>query len=593
MDGTPGLRLGDLFSGWDGLDVVTRRRLAERLALPGRPPPLLPGELAAAALPRRADDLASLRAIVEDGLGPDALVPFAEKQFAVVVPAIRGHGGAIASAPCPARLRGLLQRNHVTTWSELGALTLADIQAWTDAGPVTLVRLVRRAIDAGVASLAEATPGWPEDGPVEMAGGSGAGNGDLAILLAHELTTGADLLQRTLARFADDDYPDAVRAAAARLREAPAQPPEPGLEFLTRLLEAAGDERDRLVFEHLALAPHGSITTADVRAALGLSVERVRQIRTRAEDRVRCATEQLADHLPGLEALAGRLGSAAPLTSASDALVSLGLPALPDSRSLLALWLAGPYRPVADHPGWIATDPAELRDETRRMLDEDGGVRLADQVAKELDILGVIPELVAHWLGEQPVRRVAELLVATSGSSTDVAERALSALGRPMTVDELTEWISAGRPGQGAGGLWPLLSSDDRFVRVSADAFELAEWGSTAFERFPSLFPGAEDAASWAWLAVEVDAALLSGGSGVVPEPLIHQLGMRVGGHRTFATRYGPVTLSYDVNGPTRSRLRHVALAAGAEIGDQILVGFHCDSGDAHVERVPGKPSAR
>jgi hypothetical protein len=255
--------------------------------------------------------------------------------------------------------------------------------------------------------------------------------------------------------------------------------------------------------------------------------------------------------------------------------------------------LAGPYRPVADHPGWIATDPAELRDETRRMLDEDGGVRLADQVAKELDILGVIPELVAHWLGEQPVRRVAELLVATSGSSTDVAERALSALGRPMTVDELTEWISAGRPGQGAGGLWPLLSSDDRFVRVSADAFELAEWGSTAFEEFPSLFPAAEDAASWAWLAVEVDAALLSGGSGVVPEALIHRLGMRVGGHRTFATRYGPVTLSYDVNGPTRSRLRHVALAAGAEIGDQILVGFLCDSGDAHVERVPGKPSAR
>lgn len=590
--------LGDLFCGWDGLDVAARRRLAALLVVPGRPPPLLPGELASAALPRRGDDLVSLGAIVEDGLGTEALALLAGLRFADVVPAIRRHGGDIASAPCPGRMRALLERNRVTTWAQLGELTMADIQGWTNAGPVTVITLVRRAIDVGGSSLVEAMPSWLEDAPADPADGSGALDGDVALLLEHELTTGTKRLRRAIDHFVGDGAPDAVRAAARRLLLAPVERRDPCLEHLTRMLEAAGDERDRLVFERLTLSPQDSVTGTDVRSALGLSVERVRQIRMRAEDRVRSVTDTLPDHLGEvIEALAGRLGAAAPLAVVDEALASSALPALPDSRSLLALWLAGPYRPVGDHPGWVATDPVELRTETRRMLNEDGGVRLADQVAKELDILGLKPEMVEHWLGEQPVRRVAELLVASSGSPADVAERALSALGRPMTVEELAGWTDTGPQGQGASGLWPVLSRDDRFVRVSADAFELAEWGSAPYDELPSLFPtagaGVVGSACWSWLAVEVDEALLAGRNGAVPEPLVHQLGMRVGGQRTFPTRYGPVTLSYDVAGPTRNSLRHVALAAGAVIGDRILMGFLPGSGDTQVERLPGESTAR
>ncbi|MGI8758593.1 MAG: hypothetical protein ACR2K0_04735 [Acidimicrobiales bacterium] len=604
MGGTPQPRLGEVFSGWDGLGVAARRSLAGLLMVPGRPPPLLAGELAAVALPRRADELHSLGAVVEDGLGPEALVPLAGWRFDEVVPAIRGREADIASARWPARLRNLLERNQVSTWAELGELTMADIQSWTDAGPVTLVKLVRRAIDAGVAHLVETSPGWSEEpagaDDVALVPGHERTTGtaaDVALLLGHERTIGTDQLHRSLAQFTGDSHPEAVRAAATRLLAPPVERPGTCLEALTRVLVAAGDERDRLVFERLTLAPHGPVTGAEVRAALEISVERVRQIRMRAEDRAR----SFASDLPGplhqeVEALAGRLGAAAPLAAVDESLASSGLPALPDSRSLLALWLAGPYRGVGGHPGWIATDPAELRAETRRMLGEDGGVRLADQVAKELDVLGLAPELVEHWLAEQPVRRVADVLVDTSGPPADVAERVLSALGRSMTVEELAGWAGGGPHDAGASALWPVLSRDHRFVRVSADAFELTEWGSARYDELPSLFgPSAPaealDGPACSWLPVEVDGALLAGRNGSVPESLVSRLGMRVGGQRTFASRYGPVTLSYDSGGPTRSPLRHVALASGAAIGDKILIGFPSGPGDALVERVPGEPA--
>lgn len=594
MGGTREPRLGDLFSGWDELDVPARRRLAALVMVPGRPPPLLPGELAAAALPRQIDELHALGTVVESGIGTGALAAWSEKRFGEVVPAIRGREVDIASAAWPIRLRNLLKCNHVTTWAELGELTLVDIRWWVGAGPVAVAKLIGRAIDAGVAFLVDATPGWLQE-PVGVAGTM---TGDLALLIDHELASGADQLRRSLARFAGASYPEAVRAAANRLLAPPPERLGPCLESLTGMLDVAGDERDRLVFEHLTLAPSGSVTVAQVRTALGVSVERVRQLRMRAEDRVRGLTSDLPDDVrKEVDALASRLGAAAPSSAVDEALASSGLPALPDSRSLLALWLAGPYRGVADHPGWIATDPAELRAETRRMLGEDGGVRLADQVAKELDVLGVAPGLVERWLEGQPVRRVAELLVATSGPPADVAERVLSALGRSMTVAELAGWVGGGPQDAGTSGLWTLLSRDPRFVRVSADAFELTEWGSAHYDELASLFGAtvlAEvgDGPACSWLPVEVDTALLAGRNGAVPESLVHQLGMRAGGQRSFATRFGPVTLSYDADGPTRSPLRHVALAAGAVIGDKILVGFPTGPGDALVERVPGEPTA-
>ncbi len=585
-------RLGDLFTGWDGLDLGTRRQLAVRLRAPGRPPPLLPGELSTAPLPRRREELQGLLGVVEAGLGPNALFPLVGQRFADVVPGIQGRTTDITSAPCPGRLKSLLEQNRVTTWDRLGELTLADIRTWFGAGPTVMVALVWRAINVGAFALAEA-PGWSE----EAAGDAGHLDhtaDDLALLLGRERSAGTNELRHALLRYTDDRLPNAVRAAAERLLN-PISRPGSSLAALDHLLSIAGDERDRLLFERLTLDLHGQFTGTLLAAVLEVSVERARQIRLRADARVRSVIEALPRCLHQEVAnLSRRLGAAAPLDAVDEALAAVGLPALPDSRSLLLLWLTGPYRITRDRPGWIATDPVELWTETRRMLDEDGGVRSADQVAKELDVLGLTPVMAMRWLAELPVRRLGDLLVLTDGRLTDVAERALSALGRSMTVEELEDWCGgAGQLGDHRG-LWPVLSRDGRFVQVSEGAFELTEWGTEPYDEMPipsdsTGQPGRPQGSPCAWLHVEIDDAVLCGGEGAaVPAPLVERLGLPVGEQRTFATRYGPVTLSNGTKGPIRSPLRHVALASGAAIGDAIIIGFTSGSGDAHVDLVPG-----
>lgn len=111
--------------------------------------------------------------------------------------------------------------------------------------------------------------------------------------------------------------------------------------------------------------------------------------------------------------------------------------------------------------------------ETRRLIHEDGGVRLADHVAKELDTLGMASAHVAGWLACQPVRVCDGLVVATTGTAGDVAERMLHAHGRTITADELAAWLPGGRDRIEA--LWS--ARDRRFVVSDGDRLGLAEWG--------------------------------------------------------------------------------------------------------------------
>ena len=75
-------------------------------------------------------------------------------------------------------------------------------------------------------------------------------------------------------------------------------------------------------------------------------------------------------------------------------------------------------------------------------------------------------------------------------------------------------------------------------------------------------------------LWVRMDAETLHGGEAFVPLSLAEGLGLAPGSQRTFSSRYGPVTLAH--NGATASRrsVRAVALAAGAQINDTLLLGF-------------------
>lgn len=266
--------------------------------------------------------------------------------------------------------------------------------------------------------------------------------------------------------------------------------PDRRLTALTAALATGGDERDRGVFENLLLRFGSTVTRPELAAALGIGPERVRQLAAKAGQRVQAALDQ-APNVVGESArtVFERLGAAAPRAAVDQALASLGFPALPDTRSRLLLWMAGPYRELDGHPGWVAVNPAGLVGQTRRLILQDGGVRPVDHVAKDLRLEGVVPQHVGDWLARQPVRVGDGLVVATTGAPGDVAERALHAHGRPMTVDEIATWVHGVPEGfkkQGfkkkrsnKHGFEELRSAPDRrFVVTGGETLALVEWGA-------------------------------------------------------------------------------------------------------------------
>lgn len=163
--------------------------------------------------------------------------------------------------------------------------------------------------------------------------------------------------------------------------------------------------------------------------------------------------------------------------------------------------------------------------ETLLLLLEDGGVRPVEHVTKELERLGVNHEHTGSWLAEQPVRLVEDLVVSTRGSAAQVAERALSATGRAMTLPELGPFTGAPETEGEVAGLRALLHGTRRFVWVGDDGFELAEWG---------------------------------GGEASDTDPAVE-----------------------------RGSVRPVALAAGAKPGEALVLGFHPGQDEVVVTRVP------
>ena len=419
---------GQIFAPVGALPLAVRLEAAQLLAMPGRPTPLLAVDFAALPIPTTEAGRSALRDVIVGGIRPPTVASLAGLRLCEVVPGISGTQGLVQAANLPARLRAALDQAGWANWSDLGRQTLGAIGALDGVGPKAVAALLTCAV-------AEA--------------------------------------------FEAANAPDGARLTA-----------------LDRLLSATGDQRDQAVFEHLELPidvlpldglsnggpPNDPVVTAvAVAKALEIGGERVRQLRARAVRRVREATSGPAHDARALAAVVTeRLGAGSPRSAFDEVLAELGLPARPDVRSLLLLWLAGPYQPVPGHPDWLAHVAATAETvtaETARLLHEDGGVRLADHVRKDLRAIGIPDRYVDDWLGRQPVRLVDELVVLVAGSPADVAERALSALGRAMTAEELAEWGCEPGSVAGRGG----LRRDVRFVQVGPNTWELSEWAGTAY----------------------------------------------------------------------------------------------------------------
>jgi len=580
-------RLRHLFPRVDVLTAPIRLQLSELLATPGTMPALTADEVADLPLPAAVEPRQGLRLAIEKDLTADALAELHTLPFADVIPLIQGCAGGPRTDGGPVRLCELLKRMGPTTWTELGPLTLGEMAGWHGMGPGTLTGLIGVAVGA---ALANATS--PAIEPGEGARTSNEpGSAALGLLLRHDTTSGGGL-RRALEAHASSDGPADVRAAAAQLLAAADRGGHPRLELLDRIWQMTGDHRDRTILFHRALRLDRPLSSKELAATLGLSENRVSQIHARAARRARDAATAA---LPALGPLVGNLGARLGLTgrlcAIDEALAVLGLPQRDDPRSALLIWLAGPYLPVKGHAGWFAAEPATLLADTRRLLQDDGGVRQRDHVAADLCAAGLAAQDVEGWLAEQQgVVVVDGLMVALSGSPADVAERLLSATGRAMTATDLAEIAPQSHA---ATVIDQRLRRDPRFVQVDRERFELAEWGGEAWTEPPTptpteLFPRS----GRSQLRVEVDTDVLRGATDPVPFSVVEALGLPCGGRRTFTTRFGPVALNHRATEPIRGSIRPIALAMGATEGDVLLLEFDAATGDASVELVVAASSA-
>ena len=379
-----------------------------------------------------------------------------------------------------------------------------------------------------------------------------------------EITATPGVGRRSLAALLELAVGVAIGRCAIEAASAPGDDLE---EVLARALEEAGDTRSRLIFEQLVLPIEETISTASVAALLEIGQQRVRQLREQSVGRVRYAALSQNAGQPAVAHtiilhVADRLGAVAPRAELDQVLSEIGLPPLPDTRSQLLMWLAGPYRALGDaHPSWVARDPEMVISDTARVLCEDGGVRLVHHVHDDLASIGVSADQVDAWLAVQSVRFVDDVVVLTAGSPLAVAERLLAAAGSPLSTDELCA------PDQTAGPLSvQALSRDQRFVRVGPDDWALSEWGALAAYE-------AHEAGTLS-LRVDVDAEVLAGAGGPLPMALARSLRLTDGARRTFASRYGPLHLTFDGTTAKRGSLRPIALAIGAMAGEVLTIRF-------------------
>ena len=431
---------------------------------------------------------------------------------------------------------------------------------------------------------------------------------DLGVLLAHEQASGRRPLLEALLDHRSGDGPDPVRSAAARILE---QCAPWGLDLskgAVTLLGAAGRDPSPEVF-FTWLASRGRRTFRSIAEETGLSHQRVGRIVGQGGPKVRRALVDGPTPWPWLvSTLRARLGPITTEGDLADALRRLGVdPA--STEGALGGWLAGPYDDVPGHPGWLAIEAALLPAKTDRCLSADGGVRRLVDVEAEMADLTELGQLAGDrleaWLRECGAVVIHDLVVSTAGPLAGVVERVLDAHGTARSPEEIAAEVTAGGRAVTAQDLAPTLRSQ-RFKTDPTGRVRLAAWGVEKAKektKTPPAKPkkasrrtvfesgaGAHQASAQEqaggdrlWLWVKVDADVLHGSEAPVPAALAEGLGLDHLARRTFSSRWGPITLTYEGHQPTRGSVRAVAMAAGAGVGDTLLLGFSA-AGQVEVE---------
>jgi hypothetical protein len=406
-------------------------------------------------------------------------------------------------------------------------------------------------------------------------------------------------LLEALLELRSGEGPASVQGAADRLLRANAPWALDMGRLASGLIASAGDERDQRLLVNWTLSPAGR-TFADLGREEDLPRRHVNKLVRQAEARVRQALPASPAPLPWLvSTLRSRLGAIAPAEQVEAELDRFGA-RKPPAPELLG-WLAGPYSPVPDRPGWVAAQPHDVAARTAACLAEDGGVRRLVDMEAELADLGIATRYLVPWLRACGAAVVHDVAVPVNGPLADVVERLLDAYGTARTSEEIAaDLAGCGRAVEPAA-LAKVVGNRRRFARSTAGGVRLAVWGQDEhppvekvprppLAKLPAKAPAPTKPASGQpggqdrlWLWVRVDAEVLRGSEAAVPVALVEGLGLAPFGHRTFSGRWGPVTLAHEPPQPTRGAVRAVALAAGARPDDTLLLGFGV-RGDLEVE---------
>jgi hypothetical protein len=426
--------------------------------------------------------------------------------------------------------------------------------------------------------------------------------GELGALLCYERGLATQPLLEALLERRGGGHPPEVRQAADRLLQTQAPWALDLVGSATMLVECAGDERRVRLFRGWAL---GGQSLEELARQEGIARQGASWNAHRAEALVRQAAAA-APPWPWLVSTARRgLGAVTSREKVDAVLVRLGVTTAPEAE--LLRWLAGPYHPVPKRPGWLAVDPRQVVGRTVDCLANDGGVRRLPDVEGELADLEIAPDQLSAWLGANGSTVVHELAVLVTGSLADAVERVLDAHGTARTAPEVEADLAAGGRVVESGALDRALRTR-RFTRSAKGAIRLADWGAddrrstkkaprrpARLDRTKPRRTEAEQAPAAEgrlWLWVRVDDEVLRGSEAAVPAALVEGLGLSPLARRTFSSRWGPVTLAHDAAQPTRGSVRAIALAAGANPDDTLLLGFSA-AGDVAVEvrRGPGQIS--
>lgn len=251
----------------------------------------------------------------------------------------------------------------------------------------------------------------------------------------------------------------------------PSSPSASVLRLLDRL-----DDRERNVLEARLWAAKTS-TLESISAGMGVTRERVRQIQSKAEAKLRAFFADPQDRSVAWYAdeLGHRLGPCLPAEMADEVLRGLGVE-VPSLVAQVLLYFAGPY--ALRRNSWLENLGGPGESVVRGAID-----RLFDSVARPngaapieaLERVGMRPDAAEQYLrADSSLKRFGDHWVRWGGTVVEKAHRVLEDAGTPATPESINESIGEGHS---LATLKGGMAGDSRFVRTGKRTWGLREWG--------------------------------------------------------------------------------------------------------------------